>query len=313
MGRILRCVVAALAAAFITSACEAWAQADANLQSLFVGLTQGTEVTLVTPLANGMAEVTSFSPPGRFSAADAAGALERARQQLATQQLALHGIVNPTAEQIRIAMFGGTLTPPSAAAPPPSFPPGEDPSCPHAKGHRMKPLFAVIALAAFNAHAQAPAPTPAPTPVQAPAAQAPAVPLPLQVERLAPQLVAFAGSQANFDSLVNGLAAGVPVTLTTVGDGVTQTVTFTPPGGAVSTPVEIARVLETARQQLISAGVASPNAQQIATILAGTAVPATIGTTTPPGAAARSRACSGSQLPRSGSSAGTVLTTSHSP
>lgn len=186
MGRILRCVVAALTAL----ACEAWGQADVNLQSLFAGLTQGTEVTLVTPLANGMAEVTSFSPPGRFSAADAAGALERARQQLAalgvaqpsgqqlaialvggtvdipagrtqlggvlppgtqrpsirsqlvaagalpqgqlpgaggaalthaevaqalqlaTQQLALHGIVNPSAEQIRIAMFGGTLTPP---------------------------------------------------------------------------------------------------------------------------------------------------------------------------------------------------------
>lgn len=185
MGRILRCVAAALTA----FACEAWAQADANLQSLLVGLTQGTEVTLVTPLADGMAEVTSFSPPGRLSAADAAGALERARQQLgalgvaqpsgqqlavalvggtvdipsgrtqlngvlppgaqraairtqvvaasalpqahvpsaggaalthaevaqalqlATQQLALHGIVNPTLEQIRIAMFGGALTP----------------------------------------------------------------------------------------------------------------------------------------------------------------------------------------------------------
>lgn len=187
MGRISRCVVAALTA----FACEALAQADANLQSLFVGLTQGTEVTLVTPLSDGMAEVTSFSPPGRLSAADAAGALEHARQQLgalgvaqpsgqqlavaliggtvdiptgrtqlggvlppgtqraairtqlvaagallqaqipraggaalthaevaqalqsATQQLALHGIVNPTVEQIRIAMFGGTLMPPS--------------------------------------------------------------------------------------------------------------------------------------------------------------------------------------------------------
>lgn len=66
MGRILRCVVAALT----VFACEAWAQADANLQSLFVGLTQGSEVTLVTP----------------------------------------------TADQIRIAMFGGTLTPPSGPA-----------------------------------------------------------------------------------------------------------------------------------------------------------------------------------------------------
>lgn len=35
MGRILRCVVAALTAL----ACEAWAQDDVNLQSLFAGLT----------------------------------------------------------------------------------------------------------------------------------------------------------------------------------------------------------------------------------------------------------------------------------
>lgn len=187
MPRTLRCIAASLA--FL--AAQAWAQADANFQNLFIGLTQGTEVTLVTPFANGTAEVTSFTPPARFPAADAAGALERARQQLAalgvaqpsgrqlalaliggtvdvptgrtqlggvlpqgtqpasirtqvvaagslpqgqipgaagtalthaevaqalqlaTQQLALHGITNPTADQIRIAMFGGTLTPPA--------------------------------------------------------------------------------------------------------------------------------------------------------------------------------------------------------
>ena len=191
MGRKLHSVVAALSVAVLIPAGAAWAQADANLQSLFAGLTQGTEITLVTPLPDGMAEVTSFTPPGRFSAADAAGAIERARRQLAalgvarpsgrqlavalaggsvdiptgrmqlggelplgtqrasvrtqlvaagalpqgqvpgasgaalthaevaqalqlaTQQLALHGIANPTAEQIRIAMFGGTLTPPA--------------------------------------------------------------------------------------------------------------------------------------------------------------------------------------------------------
>lgn len=187
MGRISRCVALALAAL----ASQAWAQADANLQNLFIALTQGVEATLVTPLPNGLAEVTSFTPPVKLSAAEAAGAIERARQQLAalgvpqpsgqqlavalvggtvdiptgrtqlggvlpvdanrgvirtqvvaagalpqgqvpgaagaalthaevaqalqlaTQQLALHGIVNPTADQIRIAMFGGTLTPPS--------------------------------------------------------------------------------------------------------------------------------------------------------------------------------------------------------
>lgn len=183
MGRAFLCIVAVLSAPL------ALAQANNNLQALFLGLTKGTEVTLMTPLANGMAEVTSFRPPAQLSGVEAAQALELARQQLAalgvaqptgqqlavalvggpvnvptgstqlagvlpkgpaqasvrtqiitagalpqgqlpgangaalthaevaqalqlaTQQLALHGIVNPTAEQIRVAMFGGTITP----------------------------------------------------------------------------------------------------------------------------------------------------------------------------------------------------------
>src|ERR1041384_2133270 len=36
----------------------------------------------------------------------------------------------------------------------------------------------------------------------------------LEVQRLAPQLVAFAGGDVNFNNLVNGLALGLPVTLT---------------------------------------------------------------------------------------------------
>lgn len=96
MGRILRCVVAALAAV----ACQAWAQADANPQSLLVGLTQGSPQGQV-PGAGG----------STLTHAEVAQAL-----QLATQQLALHGIVNPSADQIRIAMFGGTLLPPSGPA-----------------------------------------------------------------------------------------------------------------------------------------------------------------------------------------------------
>lgn len=182
-----RAIAVLLAAALLNG--NALAQSDNNMQSLFVGLTQGTEVTLVTPLANGMTEVTSFRPPARLGGAEAAGALEIARQQLAalglaqptgqqlavalvggtldvptgrtqlggvlpqgpsqgsvrtqviaggvlpqgqlpgaagtalthaevaqalqlaTQQLAMHGIANPTAEQIRVAMFGGTITP----------------------------------------------------------------------------------------------------------------------------------------------------------------------------------------------------------
>ena len=97
----------------------------------------------------------------------------------------------------------------------------------------MRAVLVASVFLALQAHAQTP--TPSPTPGATPLAQAPAVPVPLQVERLAPQLVGFAGSPGNFESLVNGLAAGVPVTLTTAtADGVTQTVTFTPPGGAVS-------------------------------------------------------------------------------
>jgi hypothetical protein len=184
MGRILRCVVAALTA----FACEAWAQADAILQSLFAGLTRA----------------------GRSS--------------------------------------------------------------PLAKGHRMKPLLALLAFVAVHAHAQG---------VLLPGQT---VPIALQVQRLAPQLVAFAGSQGNFENLVNGLALGVPVTLTTVGaDGVAQTATFALPGGAVSDPAEIARRLETARQQLIASGVATPSAQQLGELISGTTVPVTVGTipTTP--------------------------------
>src|SRR6059058_1333753 len=73
----------------------------------------------------------------------------------------------------------------------------------------------------------------------------------VEVQRLAPQLVAFAGGDVNFTNLVNGLALGVPVNLTTtVAPGVTQVVTFTPSG--TMTPVQIAQVLESARQSLIA-------------------------------------------------------------
>src|SRR5258708_1353807 len=37
----------------------------------------------------------------------------------------------------------------------------------------------------------------------------------LDVQRLAPQLLAFAGGDVNFANLVNGLALGLPITLTT--------------------------------------------------------------------------------------------------
>ena len=141
----------------------------------------------------------------------------------------------------------------------------------------MRTLLALLAFVAFHAHAQG---------VLLPGQT---VPIALQVQRLAPQLVAFAGSQGSFENLVNGLALGAPVTLTTVGaDGVTQTVIFTAPGGPVTSPPDIARALEAARQQLIATGVATPTAQQLGEVVSGSPVPVSVGTlpVQPAGAAA---------------------------
>ena len=94
------------------------------------------------------------------------------------------------------------------------------------------------------------------------------VPPALEVQRLAPQLVVFAGGDVNFTNLVNGLAFGVPVTLTTpLQTGLTEVVTFTPAGAM--TPLAIAQTLEAARQALIARGIAVPTAQQIGIVLAG--------------------------------------------
>jgi hypothetical protein len=99
-----------------------------------------------------------------------------------------------------------------------------------------------------------------------------------QVQLLAPQLLGFAGSAANFESLVNGLTQGTPVTLTTVGaDGSVQIVTFAP--STTLTSSDAARILETARQALISRGIATPSAQQLAVSLLGGALPTALGTT----------------------------------
>ena len=104
----------------------------------------------------------------------------------------------------------------------------------------------------------------------------------LEVQRLAPQLVAFAGGDLNFQNLVNGLALGVPVTLTTtIAPGQTQVATFTPRG--TMTALQIAQVLENARQSLIARGIATPSAQQLATTLVGGALPTAFGAAQVPG------------------------------
>jgi hypothetical protein len=112
-----------------------------------------------------------------------------------------------------------------------------------------------------------------------------------QVQLLAPQLVAFSGSAGNFESLVNGLTSGAPVTLAAVNsDGSLQIVSFTP--GTVATVADTARLLETARQNLITRGIAAPTGPQLAAALLGGTVsgisgPSTLtgvltGATTPP-------------------------------
>lgn len=129
----------------------------------------------------------------------------------------------------------------------------------------MARRLSLLAFLALAAHAAAFG--------QAAAVQSPAS---LEVLRLAPQLVAFAGSDANFQSLVNGLAQGLPVTLVTATpDGLTQTASFTPSG--TLTPLQVAQTLEAARQQLISRGIATPNAQQIGVVLAGGSLPTAAG------------------------------------
>jgi hypothetical protein len=103
-----------------------------------------------------------------------------------------------------------------------------------------------------------------------------AVPPTLTVQRLAPQLVAFAGSLNNFQSLVTGLAQGTPVQLITVlPDGFAQLVTFTP--AAAMSPTDIAQLLERTRQQLIGLGIGTPTAEQIGIALVGGVVPTALG------------------------------------
>ena len=124
----------------------------------------------------------------------------------------------------------------------------------------LRPIATLAALAlSAAAFAQTTTTTPGTTTVS-PATQ--------QVQLLAPQLVPFAGSSANFDSLVTGLTSGIPVTLTTLGtDGLVQIATFV--AGTTLTALDAARTLEAARQNLITRGIATPTAQQLAVALMG--------------------------------------------
>lgn len=126
----------------------------------------------------------------------------------------------------------------------------------------MKPLLRSLAVAALLVPALPHAQT--------------TLPASVQVSQLAPQLIAFAGGQTNFDNLANGLAAGAPVTLvTTLLNGQVQTVSFTPQG--TMTPAQIAQTLVAAQQSLIGQGIAIPTGQQVAVALTGGVLPTQVG------------------------------------
>ena len=142
-------------------------------------------------------------------------------------------------------------------------------------------------------------------PLAARAQVQPVVPAPTQnfpaaVSALAPQLVNFAGSTANFQNLVNGLAQGLPVTLIGITpDGLQQTATFTP-SGAMST-VQIAQTLEQAREALITRGIAAPTPEQIGVALLGGRLPTPAGSATVAGVLPGSQAAAAAATASTGS------------
>lgn len=97
-----------------------------------------------------------------------------------------------------------------------------------------------------------------------------------QVTRIAPQLIAFAGSPANLQALAAGLVQGQPIVLgATTADGITQTVTISPT--APLTVENAAIALERARQLLITRGISAPTPEQIGVALVGGTLSAPLG------------------------------------
>jgi hypothetical protein len=125
----------------------------------------------------------------------------------------------------------------------------------------MRALALLLTLISFHAAAQTPA---------------------QQIMATSPQLVVFSGSDANLQSLANGLALGQPVTLVTQSaDGLLQIATFTPPNRL--TAAETSRALEQARTTLIARGISQPSAQQIGAVLMGGTILTSSGQVAVPG------------------------------
>src|SRR5687768_18555711 len=103
----------------------------------------------------------------------------------------------------------------------------------------MRRLIVLLALVAGNAAAQYSLPA-------------------QQVLAIAPQLEAFAGSRANFESLANGLHGGTEVRLVSMTrEGRREIVTFT--ASEKLPALDTARVLENSRYHLLERGTGAPS------------------------------------------------------
>jgi len=84
-----------------------FAGSDQNARSLVIGLRDGTGITL-TECINGSSSEISFTPPtGHMGYSNVSIALSLARQDLAA-----HGVGQPTIQQLQAALIGGTITVP---------------------------------------------------------------------------------------------------------------------------------------------------------------------------------------------------------
>src|SRR5512134_1361192 len=83
-----------------------FAGSRSNAESLASGLRTGSEITLTATDTNGQTSSTSFAPPTKPMGH---GNVNKALA-LSSQQLAAAGVAQPTPEQIKAAMMGGTIT-----------------------------------------------------------------------------------------------------------------------------------------------------------------------------------------------------------
>jgi hypothetical protein len=84
----------------------AFAGSRTNAENLATGLRQGSEITLTENGTNGGTTTTTFTPPTKPMGH---GNVDKALA-LSSQQLANAGVAQPTAEQIKTSMMGGTIT-----------------------------------------------------------------------------------------------------------------------------------------------------------------------------------------------------------